>query len=138
MPWRHVAHTADVALEVEAASFEELCSEAAAALMALLVVDPGAGGRTAAARTVRLGAAADPVLLHDWLSAVLLAFELDRWVTDGAAVRRLAGGLEGELRGAPFDPERHGRGAEVKAVTWHGLRVDRVGEGWRARVLLDL
>jgi SHS2 domain-containing protein len=138
VPWRHVPHTADVALEVEAARFEALCAEAADALVALLVVDPGAGGRAAVARTVRLPAAAEPELLHGWLSAVLLAFELERWVTDGAVVRRVAGGLEAELRGAPFDPDRHGVCAEVKAVTWHGLVVERGGEGWRARVLLDL
>ncbi len=138
MPWRHVAHTADVALDVEAATFEALCAEAAAALVALLVVDAGAVERAAGARTVRLAAAREPVLLHGWLSAVLLAFELDRWVTDGAVVRRVAGGLEGDLRGAPFDPDRHGRGAEVKAVTWHGLSAERVGPGWRAQVLLDL
>ena len=138
MPWRHVAHTADVAVDVEAGSFEALCTEAAAALVALLVVDPGAGVRAGVARTVRLGAAPDAVLLHGWLSAVLLAFELDRWVTDGAVVRRVGGGLEGDLHGAPFDSERHGGAAEVKAVTWHGLRVERDGAGWRARVLLDL
>lgn len=138
MPWRHVAHTADVALEAEATSFEGLCAEAADALVALLVVDPSARGRTAVGRTVRLPAATEPALLHGWLSAVLLAFELDRWVTNGAVVRRVDGGLEGDLRGAPFDPDRHGGAAEVKAVTWHGLRVDRVGGGWRARVLLDL
>ncbi len=138
MPWRHVAHTADVALEVEAASFEELCTEAAAALVALLVVDPGAAGRPAMGRTVRLPDASEVVLLHGWLTAVLLAFELDRWVTDGAVVRRVGDGLEGELRGAPFDADRHGGAAEVKAVTWHGLRAEREADGWRARVLLDL
>ena len=138
MPWRHVAHTADVALDVEATSFEELCAEAADALVAVLVVHPSAGGRAKIARTVRLPAAAEPELLHGWLSAVLLAFELDRWVTDGAVVRRVAGGLEGDLYGAPFDADRHGGAAEVKAVTWHGLRVERLGDAWRARVLLDL
>lgn len=138
MPWRHVAHTADVALEVEAATFERLCAEAADALVALLVARPSAGGREGAARPVRVAAAAEPELLHGWLTAVLLAFELERWVTHGAVVRRVGGGLEAEVRGAPFDPERHGRGTEVKAVTRHGLRVERAGEGWRARVLLDL
>jgi SHS2 domain-containing protein len=87
---------------------------------------------------VRLPAAAEPELLHGWLTAVLLAFELERWVTHGAVVRRVGGGLEAEVRGAPFDPERHGGGTEVKAVTRHGLVVERAGEGWRARVLLDL
>ena len=87
---------------------------------------------------MRLPAAAEPELLHAWLSAVLLAFELDRWVVAHAVVRRVAGGLEGDLFGARFEPDRHGRRAEVKAVTWHELRVERDAIGWHARVLVDL
>ena len=41
-----------------------------------------------------------------------------------------------ELRGALFDRERHPQGVEVKAVTHHGLKVER----WppRAEVLFDI
>ena len=27
---------------------------------------------------------------------------------------------------------------EVKAVTWHGLKAERVGEGWLAEVIVDV
>lgn len=137
MPWRHAPHTADVALEVEAAGFEALCSEAAAALTALLVADPAAGG-VVGSRAVRVVGCDDAERLHAWLAAVLLAFEVDGWVTARATVRRVGDALEGALEGAPFDPGAHGAGREVKAVTWHGLRVTSDAEGWRARVLLDL
>src|SRR5690606_34578309 len=40
MSWRHVAHTADVGIEVEARTREELFAEAAEALTALLVAAP--------------------------------------------------------------------------------------------------
>jgi SHS2 domain-containing protein len=36
------------------------------------------------------------------------------------------------------DPARHGRGVEVKAVTYHGLRFGRTESGWELWVLLDI
>jgi SHS2 domain-containing protein len=41
-----------------------------------------------------------------------------------------------ELRGERFDPARHPQGVEVKAVTHHGLKVDRALN--RVEVLFDI
>jgi len=46
--------------------------------------------------------------------------------------------LRGEVRGEPFDPKRHPIEREVKAITYHQLSVERDGQGWRARVYVDL
>ena len=37
-----------------------------------------------------------------------------------------------------IDPTRHQLGADVKAVTMHRLRVQPVGAGWEATVVLDI
>jgi SHS2 domain-containing protein len=46
--------------------------------------------------------------------------------------------LSGELVGERIDRKRHRLEADVKAVTAHGLRVERAGGGWRASVTLDV
>ena len=42
------------------------------------------------------------------------------------------------LSGESFDPERHERGHEVKAVTHHELTIEQSERGFVARVLLDI
>ena len=46
--------------------------------------------------------------------------------------------LNGRAAGVPITPELEPAGPGVKAVTRHGLRVDRVDESWRARVIVDV
>lgn len=169
MSWRHVAHTADVGIEVEARTREELFAEAAEALTALLVAAPDddgdadadaddgaateadAGSATAAGGAagdadavapvevpVRVPPGDDAAMLRDWLAEVLVAFEVDGVVGREFPVAIGPDGLTGAVRGTRFDPARHSRGLEVKAVTYHGLRVEAVPGGWRAAVLLDV
>jgi len=42
------------------------------------------------------------------------------------------------VRGETCDPARHSLAHEVKAVTYHGLAVEQVPDGWRAEVILDI
>lgn len=146
MSWRHVAHTADVGIEVEARTREELFAEAAEALTALLVAAPDDEGDADADADavapvevpVRVPPGDDAAMLRDWLAEVLVAFEVDGVVGREFPVAIGPDGLTGAVRGTRFDPARHSRGLEVKAVTYHGLRVEAVPGGWRAAVLLDV
>ena len=38
----------------------------------------------------------------------------------------------------PVDPARHEFDMEIKAITYHGLKVERDGDGWLAEVIVDL
>jgi len=46
--------------------------------------------------------------------------------------------LNGTIWGDILDPTRHQIGTEIKAVTYHGLRVEQHADGWLAEVILDL
>ena len=46
--------------------------------------------------------------------------------------------MKATARGEPIDPERHELDMEVKAITYHGLKVERDGDGWLAEVIVDL
>jgi SHS2 domain-containing protein len=43
-----------------------------------------------------------------------------------------------DLAGEPIDPAKHALGADVKAATLYGLRVERRGDEWEAEVTLDV
>ena len=47
-------------------------------------------------------------------------------------------GLTGTAWGEPLDRARHALGHEVKAITYHGLRVEQTADGWLAEVIVDI
>lgn len=145
MGFRLIDHTADLGIEATGASLEEVLADAARGMTAVLSghLDPHALGRpdTEVAFTVE---APDRVaLMVAFLSELLWTFESQDLLWVGGGVR-LGTGREGiarlEARGnaVRHDPARHGRGVEVKAVTYHEAALEAAGGRWRLRVLLDI
>ena len=131
-----VEHTADVGLRVRAATLSALFTEAALGLMSV-ITDPGRV-RATNMREVRLEAPEAAELLRAWLAEINVLHEVHGEVYSGFEVATDGRTLTGRLLGEPFDPARHERRAEVKAVTWHGLHLETTTDGFRAEVLLDL
>jgi SHS2 domain-containing protein len=46
--------------------------------------------------------------------------------------------LQAEIGGESIDHDRHVLDHEVKAVTHHGMSLDREGRGWLAELILDI
>ncbi len=130
-------HTADLGIHIETAKLEDVYAEAAEALFAVIVDDPTAV-RAAETRHYRVPGDDRAILLFDWMRTLLLAFETEGWLVRRADVTVGDDGLTATATGEPFDPERHLLGHEVKAITYHGLRVERHGNGWMAEVIVDI
>jgi SHS2 domain-containing protein len=47
-------------------------------------------------------------------------------------------GLSATARGEPWDPDRHELDHEVKAITYHGLKVEQEAGGWLAELIVDI
>jgi SHS2 domain-containing protein len=78
-------------------------------------------------------------LMVDFLSRLLHLFALEKFLIAAVQVARAdESSLQAEVTGETYDPARHHLGHEVKAVTYHQLRVARRGRRWTGRVLLDL
>ena len=91
------------------------------------------------ARTVSASGADPPALVVAYLTELLDLEQDDGFIARRIHVRPLGSpptNLLAEAWGEPFDPDRHSRGVEVKAVTFHRLVFDP-GKG-RARVILDI
>ena len=63
-------------------------------------------------------------LLRDWLAELLYIFEARRLLLARFEVTIGAEGLTATAQGEPIDTARHQLDVEVKAITWHGLKVD--------------
>lgn len=130
-------HTADLGIRVRAADLDTLFAEAAAALFSAVVDDPATIRPEIAVDFTIPGDEAD-YLLVDWLKSLLLRVEVDHMLFGRFEVRVGGGGLTATAWGEPIDRDRHPLSHEVKAITYHGLRVERDGDGWVAEVIVDI
>jgi SHS2 domain-containing protein len=129
-------HTADFGLRVRADSLPRLFEEAAVALFAVMGIEPATVRRVETVKFHIPGTRLDD-LLHDWLAELLFTFATRRLVLGEFTVELRSDGLTATARGEPFDPRRHELDVEVKAITYHGLRLEQLGNQWLAEVIVD-
>ncbi len=130
-------HTADLGLRVTAPDLNALFTEAAVGLFAMMTDDIS---------TIRpnLSAAFDipgtdrEYLLFDWLRGLLLYADENRVLFSRFDVTVTDTGLSATAHGESLDPARHQLAREVKAITYHGLRVEETADGWLAEVIVDI
>lgn len=129
-------HTADLGLRVRAADLETLFAEAGRGLVSLIVDVASVEPRQEAA--FRIEGRERDYLLFDWLNELLFAFEKDRLLYCEFTVVFDAEGLSATARGEPLDLSRHELDHEVKAITYHGLKVEQEAGGWLAELIVDI
>jgi SHS2 domain-containing protein len=130
-------HTADLGLRVRAADLDTLFVEAAQCLFSAIVEDL-ATVRPAKHIDVQLEADHREYLLFDWLRRLLYHFDAEHILFGKFEVHVSAAGLTASAWGEPIDRGRHNLEHEVKAITYHGLRVEKVGDIWEAEVIVDI
>jgi SHS2 domain-containing protein len=130
-------HTADLGLRVHAADLGALFADAGRGLFAMIVenleeVRPD--------RELRFHIQGRDLeyLLFDWLNELLFIFDKNHLLLSACEVTVGAEGLEATARGEPLDRTRHRLDHEVKAITYHGLKVQRTNDGWLAEVIVDI
>ncbi len=77
-------------------------------------------------------------LVVDWLNELLFTFETQRILFSEFQVRVGPEGLHAVARGEPIEAQRHRLDHEVKAITYHNLRVAHTDGGWEAEVIVDI
>lgn len=130
-------HTADLGLRAKAASLTGAFQDIAACLLAALVEDPGTV-RPDVEERIAIEGADREYLLFDWLNALLRRFDEDRMLFSQFAVSVRENGLDAAIRGEAYDPDRHALSHEVKAVTYHELKLVPDGDGWLAEAIVDI
>ncbi len=130
-------HTADLGLRVRAADLAGVFVEAGRALFAAIVENPKEI-RPQLTEEIRLEAEEPELLLFDWLRELLYLFDARHLVFNGFQVTIDKNRLTCQVQGEPFDRGRHIPMHEVKAITYHGLRLEREDGGWVAEVIVDI
>lgn len=131
-------HTADLGLRIRASDLNTLFAEAGTALFATLLEDV-ASVRPQSAQTFTIEGEDRELLLFDWLRTLLLTFDEQHRVFSRFDVQVHSQGLQATAWGELFDPQRHLPGHEVKAITYHGLKLEQLSDGsFLAEVIVDI
>jgi SHS2 domain-containing protein len=138
MAYRVFDHTADLGVEVTAATQEDLYAGAAFALFDLLT--DLAAVRAGKLREIDVDGENPADLLVNFLREVLYAWNGEGFLMKSCDIRLLTPKrLRAVLKGEGFDPDRHRILREIKAVTYHQCSVLAApAEGWVARVVFDV
>lgn len=142
MSHRIIEHPADIGIEAEGATAGEALGAAAQALACIVTGrDDLHGVRPDGEVAFEVAAPDREALAVAFLSEVLWLLESEGalWLDGGADVesgRDWSARARGNV--VVYDPGLHGRGTEVKAVTYHRLRFERDGGRWKLRVVLDV
>ncbi len=135
--YRILEHPADVGIEAFGHSLKEAFEYAALGLTSIIVepasVDPSEQ------RFVSLKGTDPENLLVRWLSEIIYLYDGEDFLLSDVTVSRLDHGeLEATLDGEKMIEGKHKLRMDVKAITYHQLKVDETPEGVHLRVFLDI
>ena len=131
--YRWVEHTSELELAIEAPSEEAVFADAVAALGELLAED-GNGRARPFTQQVSASAPDRPALLAELVGDLVFRAEMEGFVPH----RLVDVDLEDERVEATVEGHAGRPRHVVKAVTYHGLRLERSGAGWAAALVLDV
>ena len=130
-------HTADVGIRIFGSNLAELFENAGFALFD--IITDIAQVREREMRCITVTRDSVDELLVEWLSQLLYLNATELLLCHKFHIREIAPQrLIGEAWGEIFQEDRHRIKTEIKAVTYHELRVYQDNGLWRATVVLDV
>ena len=130
-------HTADLGLRVTSIDLDGLFRDAASGLFAM-IAEPAPHGRPAGRREFEITGERHDFLMVDWLTELLYVFDTERLLSGEFEVTVHGSGLRASAACFALDVEDYRVLREVKAITYHGLKVERTADGWLAEVIVDI
>jgi len=131
-------HTADLGLRIRARTLDDLFAEAGRALFALMVENHDAI-QPAQTSIIELTNTQLDLLFFDWLNELLYLYDAKHLVLSRFEVNVTSGRLRATVSGEPHDDQKHQPDHEVKAITYHHLKVEQQPNGsWLAEVIVDI
>ncbi len=135
--YKLIDHTADFGIHVFGADPKELFTNAAFATFDMLTETDS----LESLKTTNLRVTGDDWsdLMVNWLRELLYLWNGKELLVKKAQVLALSENeLSANVELDPFDPDRHDIKIEIKAVTYHQIKVSEGPEGWEAQIIFDI
>jgi len=135
--YRILEHPADMGIEAYGKSLKEVFEYAALGLVSI-IVDP-ASIDPVEQRFVTLKGSDPENLLVRWLSEILYFYDGQDFLPSDIVIEHLTNTeLKAVVTGELVDERKHAFKTDVKAITYHQLKVEEGKEGCLVRVFLDI
>ena len=130
-------HTADIGIRVRANNVNELFKNTASAMFQVIAEPKGSTTQVAEEISITLNAENIEQLFVNWLNELLSLSATKELIFTSFKVILLENNrLETVACGAPMGDFRIK--AEIKAATYHELKLERTASGWIAEVIFDV
>jgi SHS2 domain-containing protein len=132
-----INHTADLGIIVKGVNEKDVFIRAAYAMTDLMV--KGDITKKTVIKDVSLKADDFPDLMVKWLGEILYLFNGEKLLVHSIEINSISSiMLLSTLTLSTFEPKHHEVKREIKAVTYHQICVDKVNDGWQARIIFDI
>jgi SHS2 domain-containing protein len=133
-------HTADIRVEVWGKTRKELFGNAVAAMFDVMVDWQSANKlKPLEEKTVKITGNDLEDTLINFLREALYLFNGKGWLIKSCEPLKLTGrSIVARLQGKPYNRQKNPLKTEIKAVTYHGLIINKSKKCWQAKVVFDV
>ncbi|MFA5388811.1 MAG: archease [Candidatus Omnitrophota bacterium] len=140
-PFEIIDHTADAGIKVQGATLTELFENAAKGMFAVIAGEGYKAQGTKVEKKITVKENRDDIesVLVSWLSELLYLFNREKIYLDSFRILSLNNnGIEAEAGGVNIDLYQSDLYREIKAVTFHNLKIQENEEGFNCVIIFDL
>jgi len=135
-----IDHTADIGIKAKGKSLEEVFEATAKGMFELIAKNDNIEPRET--RSIEIEMDDLIMLFKQWLEEVLFSFDTQKLVFSKFEVQIDKQDnfykLKAVVYGEEYNPEKHGSGVEIKAVTYHMMDIWKEDDQVYAQVLFDI
>jgi SHS2 domain-containing protein len=132
-----IEHTADVGVRVTAASLKELFQNAACAMFDIMAEEVNPGVKETKKIQIKQTAGDADELLVNWLNELLSLSATKSLIFSDFAIKKIdSNNLKAVVSGG--DIKNYKVNTEIKAATYHELKLEQSNSGWKAEVIFDV
>ena len=137
MKYRIIDHTADFGLEIFAPDLKTLFADAAHAMFEQIVDIKNLKGLNE--YHVHVKGIDWPDLMVNWLREVLYLWAGAEKLVKNTQILSLSEyELFSKITGDDYEPDCHIIKNEIKAVTYHQIKVQKIQDGWMSQIIFDV
>jgi len=132
-----IDHTADVGIVAYGADVEDLFSNAALAMFSLITELESIEEKLHF--DLKVSSEDRDSLLVEWLNELIYLFDVEHILFNRFDIESLTHNqLKAVCYGETFDPVKHKIKIGIKAATYHMLKLDKNGGGYKAQIIFDI
>ena len=137
-------HTADIGIKIYGTSLEELFRNAGRGMFQIMRSDSGEGllgsdRESDQSVSIELESPDVESLLRDWMGELLYMHTTERLYFTEFSIQSISRTqVKASAKGFEFSADDENRLMDIKAVTYHGLQVREISDGYEAQVIFDI